>query len=183
MITSFSVENYRSINERITLSFEASPGIKDMNNSGYSTVATLRILNIMAFYGANSSGKSNVFKAVGSMKNLVVHSVRLNDGERLPYDPFLLSDKPMRPTRFEIAFVDGMDKFWYGFCYTAQRIEEEWLVAKYPKRAKKTLLRRSFDNDVEIDTENFSEGNTIVTGNVPLNDNRLFISLAAQLGG
>lgn len=182
MIASFSAENYRSIDERITLSLEASTGIKDMGNRGFTFVASLRILNAMAFYGANSSGKSNVFKAIGMMRGLIIHSVRLNDGEKLPYEPFLLSDQPMRPTRFEMGFVDGPDKFWYGFSYNAERIMEEWLVAKYPKRSLKTLLKRTPEG-IEVDTDNFGEGNTITTGNVPLNGNRLLISLAAQLGG
>lgn len=183
MITNFSVENFRSIDERITLSLEASTGIKDMGTNGYSTVAGLNVLNATAFYGANSSGKSNVFKAVSRMRSLIVQSIRLNDGERLPYDPFLLSDTPMRPTLFELSFVDGTDKFRYGFRYTAQRIEEEWLIVKFPKRSVKTLLNRTSSNIMEIDRDNFSEGKTIVNGNVPLNDNRLFISLSAQLGG
>ena len=183
MITNFSVENFRSIDERITLSLEASTGIKDMGTNGYSTVAGLNVLNATAFYGANSSGKSNVFKAVSRMRSLIVQSIRLNDGERLPYDPFLLSDTPMRPTLFELSFVDGTDKFRYGFRYTSRRIEEEWLIVKFPKRSVKTLLNRTSSNIIEIDRDNFSEGNTIVNGNVPLNDNRLFISLSAQLGG
>lgn len=182
MIASFLVENFRSIDEPITLSLEASTGIKDMGNRGFTPFVGLHILNAMAFYGANSSGKSNLFKAVGMMKKLIIHSIRLNDGERLPYDPFLLSDKPQRPTRFEMAFADGSDKFRYGFSYTAERIVEEWLIAKYPKRSLKTLLKRSPEG-IEIDNDNYGEGNTITTGNVPLNDNRLFISLAAQLGG
>lgn len=182
MISAFSVENYRSIDERVMLSLEASTAIKDMENKGISAVANMRILNTTAFFGANSSGKSNVFKAVRLMRNLVIQSIRLNDGEKLPFDPFLLSDKPMRPTRFEIEFVDGGDKFQYGFSYMAERIEEEWLVVKYPRKSMKTLLKRTQDS-IEIDNQNFSEGNNIISGNVPLNGNRLFISLSAQLGG
>ena len=182
MITYFSAENYRSIDEKVELSFEASTGIKDMAERGYTQEAGLRVLNTLAFFGANSSGKSNVFKALGWMRSIIVHSIRLNDGERLPYDPFLLSDKEPRPTRFEMSFAEGSDKFTYGFSYTAERIEEEWLIAKYPRRSLKTLLKRSRES-IEIDQENFNEGNTIVTGNVPLNANRLFISLSAQLGG
>lgn len=183
MVTCFTAENYRSIDEPITLSLEASTAIKDMEHNGYTTVANIHVLNTSAFYGANSSGKSNVFKAVSRMRGLIIHSIRLNDGERLPYDPFLLSDKPMRPTRFEMTFVDGTDRFWYGFSYTAERIEEEWLIAKYPKRSLKTLLKRTTGNTINIDVENYAEGNTIASGGVPLNENRLFISLAAQLGG
>lgn len=182
MVTNFTVENYRSIDERVILSFDASAAIKDMVTRGYTPVFGGRVLNAMAFFGANSSGKSNVFKAVGWMRSIIVHSIRLNDGERLPYDPFLLSDKEPHPTRFELTFVDGQDKFTYGFSYTAERIEEEWLLAKYPRRSLKTLLKRTRDR-IDIDAENFSEGNTIVAGSVPLNANRLFLSLAAQLGG
>lgn len=182
MITNFSAENYRSIDERVELSFEASTAIKDMDNRGFTTIAGSRVLNATAFYGANSSGKSNVFKALARMRNLILNSIRLNVGEKLPYDPFLLSDHPMRPTRFEMAFVDGTDKFWYGFSYTAERIEEEWLKAKFPKRSLKTLMKRNFA-EIEIDEQNFSEGVAIKSGSIPLNDNRLFISLAAQLGG
>lgn len=182
MVTSFSVENYRSIDERINLSLEASMGIKDMDNRGYSTVANARVLNAMAFYGANSSGKTNIFKAVGRMRSIIIQSVRLNDGEKLPYEPFLLSDQPMHPTLFEMSFAAGTDKYCYGFSYTAERIVEEWLIAKYPKRSLKTLFRRT-PEAIQIDEDNFSEGITIKSGNVPLNENRLFISLAAQLGG
>lgn len=182
MITNFTAENYRSIDEEIKLSFEADTGIKDMDNRGYTTVANTRVLNAKAFYGANSSGKSNVFKAIGRMRSIIIHSVRLNDNESLPYDAFLLSDKEPRPTRFEMSFIDGADKFSYGFSYTSQRIEEEWLIAKFPKRSLKTLLKRTVDS-IEIDEQNYSEGISIKEGTIPLNKNRLFISLAAQLGG
>lgn len=182
MITSFTVENYRSIDEEINLSFEAETSIKDMDNRGYTIIANSRVLNAKAFYGANSSGKSNVFRAVGRMRGMIIHSVRLNDNEILPYDSFLLSNKPERPTRFEMSFVDGTDKFTYGFSYTARKIEGEWLIAKFPKRSQKTLLRRT-QSGIEIDSQNYSEGQAIKDGTIPLNNNRLFVSLAAQLGG
>lgn len=182
MIARFTAENFRSIDDEVVLSFEAETGIKDMDGRGYTIVANSRVLNAKAFYGANSSGKSNVFKAVGRMRSMIIHSVRLNDNEKLPYDPFLLSDKEERPTRFEMSFVDGTDKFTYGFSYTARRIEEEWLIAKFPKRSQKTLLRRTQEG-IDIDSQNYMEGQAIKDGTIPLNNNRLFISLAAQLGG
>ena len=182
MIISFAAENFRSIDGEIRLSLKADTGIKDLNNNGYTIVANTCVLNTKAFYGANSSGKSNVFKAVGMMRGIIIHSVRLNDNETLPYDAFLLSDREARPTRFEMSFVDGADKFVYGFSYTAQGIEEEWLTAKFPKRSLKTLLRRTPEL-IEIDVQNYSEGIAIKEGTIPLNNNRLFISLAAQLGG
>jgi AAA15 family ATPase/GTPase len=182
MIASFSVENFRSIDDRITLSFEASAAIKDMDNEGFTMIAGGRILNAKAFFGANSSGKSNVFRAVARMRSLVIQSVRLNNNEQLRYEPFLLTNKPSRYTEFEMSFIDGLDMFRYGFKYNAMGIEEEWLMAKFPKRSLKTLLRRT-RKGIETDDVYFSEGDAIKSGSIPLNNNRLFISLAAQLGG
>ena len=92
-------ENFRSIDNKIELSFEADTGIKDRGNEGVSLIGGKRVLNAAAFFGANSSGKSNVFNAVDMMRLMVVYSVKLNDNERLPYDPYLLSDRESVPTR------------------------------------------------------------------------------------
>ncbi len=179
MLTSFTVENFRSIKDRVSISFNASMAIKDLDNNGYTGAGGDYLLNTIAFYGANSCGKSNLFKAIQRMKSIVVHSVRLNDNEPLPYDPFLLSDCESCPTFFEISFIDGGDKFTYGFSYTIQRIEEEWLYAKFPKRSMKTVFKRNVDT-FEIDEMNFGVG--IPINDQVLNKNRLLLSLSAQLG-
>lgn len=182
MIVRFIAENFRSIDDPIELSFEAETGIKDMDNDGFTLTAGKRVLNTTAFFGANASGKSNVFKAVGMMRAMIIKSVRLNDNERLPYDPFLLSDRAERPTRFEIEFVWGTDKYRYGFSYTERNIEEEWLEAKWPRRSAKMLFKREAD-EIKIDDTNFPEGTTVKNSGATLNHNRLFLSLAAQMGG
>ena len=182
MITRFLAENFRSVDDKVELSFEADMGIKDLGSEGYSAAGGKNMLNAMGFFGANSSGKSNVFLAVGMMRRMILRSVKLNDNERLPYDPFLLSDRDNDPTRFEIEFVDGTDKFKYGFSYTAQRIEEEWLIAKWPRRSEKTLLKRTGDS-IEYDEANFKDGDKVRNAGVTLNNNRLYLSLAAQMGG
>ena len=182
MITRFMAENFRSIDNKIELSFEADTGIKDRGNEGVSLIGGKRVLNAAAFFGANSSGKSNVFNAVDMMRLMVVYSVKLNDNERLPYDPYLLSDRESSPTRFEMEFLDGADKYRYGFSYTAQRIEEEWLEAKRPRRSPKMLLQRQQDV-IHCDEDNYKDGNIVKNSGVTLNKNRLFLSLAAQVGG
>ena len=77
MIVRFIAENFRSIDNPIELSFEAETGIKDMDNDGFTLTAGKRVLNTSAFFGANASGKSNVFKAVGMMRAMIIKSVRL----------------------------------------------------------------------------------------------------------
>lgn len=182
MLIRFTVENYRSIGEEKSLDLCASNAIKDLVNRGYSTVQDKKYLNSIAFYGANSSGKTNFLKAIGQMRNIVLHSVRLNDNEPLPYEPFLLSTKEARPTKFEVSFIDPEDRaqFEYGFKYNEDSIVEEWLDAKFPRKSKKHLFTRT-GTEVIPDSIFFAEGEKFK--DVNLNKNRLFLSLVGQLGG
>lgn len=182
MLNRFTVDNYRSIGDEKSLDLNASNAIKDLANKGYSTVLDKKFLNSIAFYGANSSGKTNFLKAIGLMRGIVLHSVRLNDNEPLPHDPFLLSTRERRPTKFEVSFVDPEDRaqFVYGFEYTEDEIVEEWLDAKLPRKSKKHLFIRTADGIV-TDSSAFVEGEKFK--DVNLNKNRLFLSLVGQLGG
>ena len=182
MLIRFTVDNYRSIGEEKFLNLSASNAIKDLLNKGYTTIQDRKYLNSIAFYGANSSGKTNFLKAIGLMRSIVLHSVRLNDNEPLPYEPFLLSTKEARPTKFEVSFIDPEDyaQFEYGFKYNEDSIVEEWLDAKFPKKSKKHLFRRT-DTVIFPDPTSFAEGEKFK--DVNLNKNRLFLSLVGQLGG
>lgn len=49
-----------------------------------------KLLPLAVLYGANSGGKTNLILAISTMCNMVRRSVRLNNGDILPYDPFAL---------------------------------------------------------------------------------------------
>jgi len=89
MLINFTVGNYRSFKEKKTLSMEAT-AIKELKESVIEE-NKYRLLPSAVIYGANSSGKSNLLKAIATMKGVVLSSVRLNPGETLDYDPFALS--------------------------------------------------------------------------------------------
>lgn len=190
MLTKFKIENFRSIKKEVTLCFDAVKGITDkivgMNNSGpltgYTSQLHNSVLNSIVFYGANSSGKTNFIKALSCMKSMIIHSVRLNDNESLPFDPFLLSAQRNDTTLFEICYIEKSVMFRYGFRYNQTEIVEEWLYMKKPNSAIKQLLYRK-NNNISIDETAFEEGKSIKDDIVKLNKNRLFISLSAQLGG
>lgn len=189
MIKKFSIDNFRSINNRVYISFEASSAIKDLNNQGFSEIINNKLLNVFAMYGANSSGKSNILMAMGTMRSIVCRSVKLNENDFLPYDPFIFSNQPQRPTTFEIEFFIDTDFYQYGFSYNKQEIIAEWLNAKYQRRSQKQLFRREYQRIPILDNNAFAEGLEIKQalesegGKIKLNANRLLISLAGQLGG
>ena len=121
MLVNFTIKNYRSFKQERTFSMEAS-SIKEHKVSVISK-NKYNLLPLSVFYGANSSGKSNLIKAIGTMRYIIEHSVRLNVSDTLPYDPFALDeDSNSQPTSFEIQFIKGEALYRYGFEYNYLRM-------------------------------------------------------------
>lgn len=181
MLLRFTVGNFRSFSQEMTLDLIASNGLRDNIDGAFTNVEKYKILNSIAFYGANSSGKTNFLRAIGTMRSIIVHSVRLNDNESLPYDPFLLTTGEKHPTKFEAVLYNIPERatYTYGFEYNQTTISKEWLYAKFPRKASKTLFERNGERYIS-DQINFVEGQNIT---VKLNNNRLLLSLVGQLGG
>jgi AAA15 family ATPase/GTPase len=116
--------------------------------------------------------------ALAAMKNCVLSSVRLNDNEALSYQPFLLAkDSIEQPTFFEIVFIAEKRTFRYGFEYNQSEIRNEWLF-EVKKTKENPLFIRTIEGIGVSDAFPEGKGKESAT-----NNNRLFISLVAQLGG
>lgn len=174
MLVQFTVGNFLSFRTKRTLSLEAK-GISELKEN-ISSFKKEKILRSAVLYGANSSGKSNLIKAMERMREVVLTSVRLNDSDELHYSPFLLStDTADQPTFFEIVFWIETSKYRYGFEYTSSQIVNEWL---FTGKAENPLFIRTIEGIGVSDKFSEGEGHESKT-----NDNRLFLSLVAQLGG
>lgn len=174
----FTIGNYLSFCEKRTFSMEAS-SIKDAPLTNVFIQNRHKILRSAAIYGANSSGKSNFISALGTMGQMVLDSVKLNDNDELMYDPFLLSDETKtKPTHFEIVYLQDNERIRYGFEYTLNHIVGEWLFIKRGNKPEEALFLRTEEGIGIADTFNEGAGLEEKT-----NDNRLFLSLVAQLGG
>ena len=157
MIVNFTVKNYRSFKQERTFSMEAS-SIKE-NKESVINKGKYNLLPLAVFYGANSGGKSNFIQAISTMRSMVRRSVRLNEGDALPYDPFALDENSdSLPTLFEIQFIQGEVLYRYGYEYDKTDIISEWLYEKRFGEKEYELFMRS-------------------------RENRLFLSLVAQLKG
>ena len=173
MIIEFTVGNFLSFYEKRTISFEAQ-SISELKPNVIK-YEKYKLLRSAVIYGANSSGKSNLIKALDRMRENVLQSVKLNDLDELDYTPFLLSDESeSNPTFFEVIFLDkNNNRLRYGFEYNLTHIINEWLFD-----GKTPLFLRTKDG-IGV-SEKFEEGKGKEKST---NDNRLFISLVAQLGG
>ncbi len=178
MIIEFTVGNFLSFNERRTISFEARGGVSELKDNFFK-FDKQKLLRSVVLYGANSSGKSNLIQAFATMKNCVLNSVKLNETDELNYSPFLLSTlSENQPTFFEIVFIFQNQTFRYGFEYNQTAIINEWLF-EVKKPTKEDVLFVRSDKGIAV-SDKYAEGKGKEEST---NNNRLFISLVAQLGG
>ena len=178
MIIEFTVGNFLSFNEKRTIGFEARGGVSELKDN-FFTFEKRKLLRSGVIYGANSSGKSNLIKALEKMRECVLSSVKLNDTDKLSFSPFLLSSETKnKPTFFEMIFVAGSQIFRYGFEYNLCEIINEWLFSVKNSGKEELLFVRTQEGIAVADK--FAEGKGKEEST---NDNRLFISLVAQLGG
>ena len=88
MLVRFSVENWMSFRNRSTLSMLATLERQHGDRVPLVQKYSARILPVAIIYGGNASGKSNLFKALYFVRNLVTRGVSLEG--MIPVEPFLL---------------------------------------------------------------------------------------------
>jgi hypothetical protein len=184
MLLNFAVTNYRSIKERQVFSMLAVDGLPHKESLIHGKDG-ISILPVALLFGANASGKSNILRAFGTMRQMVLNSVRLNPDDTLDeYEPFLLDEESRNNnTEFEAEFTirgeGGIEQLYrYGFAFSESLITEEWLY-RHEKSNEIELFYRD-RNKVQVNEMTFPEGKGKED---TLNSNRLFLSLIAQLNG
>ena len=182
MLIGFSVGNYKSFKETVTLSMVASSITeedRELNeNNVFPINDKLSLLKSAAIYGANASGKSNLIAAINFMKWFVLNSSKETQvSEAIDIEAFRLStDTEKEPSFFEIVFLLEGKTFRYGFEVNAQEVVSEWLF-QADDSEEKVLFERDFDNFILND---FPEGQGISD---KTRSNALFISVVAQFNG
>ncbi len=178
MLINFTFKNFRSFRDEMTLSMEAA-SIQELSEAVVKSCDE-ELLPVAVMFGANSSGKSNVLKALKAMRDVLLNSVKLNPKDKLDAEPFCLDlTSAEQPTSFEIQFTLNGSKFRYGFDYTANEILAEWLYEKRVGEREFELFLRS-GNEFKISKTRFAEG---IGKQDATPSNRLFVSLVAQLNG
>ena len=185
MLLNFAVTNYRSIKERQVFSLMAVEGLPH-EESLIRSGDNIPILPVALLFGANASGKSNILRAFGMMRQMVLDSVRLNPDDTLDeYEPFLLDEESRNnDTEFEVEFIlfgshSVKLRYRYGFSFSNKIISEEWLYRQEGNAYEIELFMRT-GGKVQVNEAEFPEGKGKED---TLNSNRLFLSLIAQLNG
>ena len=148
MIINFSVENFSSIKDRVTLSFEATRS--DYLEEYYIVEPKkgLRLLKLGLIYGPNASGKTNILKALTFLRSLVAEPFgKKTDAFR--FEPFLFDrETPHRNTRFSIEFIQNGVKYLYNVELNRKAIVHEELFFYNPKKALVYERETNMDSQV-----------------------------------
>lgn len=181
MLVEFSVENFLSIKEKVTLSMLASKSGKENpdNLIDVGHVPTLKgekLLKSAAIYGANASGKSNFLNSLRFFRDFVRNSHTMHPFEQININRFKLNESCLHePSKFNIVFVKDNIKYEYGFSLDEEKIIEESLYY-YPKGKKSIIFERNHDSEF-IFIQNKIEQEAL---SKRTDSNKLYLSVAVQ---
>lgn len=181
MIRNFFIKNFRSIKDRLDINFEPSQIDDETYFENTFKKGSITLSKVLAFYGMNASGKSNIAISFAALHELVIPSM---NAPILPYYPFIFSkDTKIAPTEIGIEFsLDNEDAsfvYRYYVKYDANRIIEEKFEKMTSQKPSLIYLRKT-DNqnkttvNIGSTASNTPLLNVLATSIVP---NRTFLSM------
>ncbi len=191
MLIEFSVENFKSIKDKVTFSMLAAPEktlpqniakIKLPKIDGKKN--TNRILKTAAIYGANASGKSNLLKAINIIKKIILNSHLHQPEQQFPIDNFRLDlTYANKPTNFEFIFICNEIKYAYNVSLTKNKVLEEnlyfWPNGRQVKVFERTGNQIEFGSFYKAKNKEDELRNKIYAEDTA--ENTLFLSMANRV--
>ena len=173
MLIEFSVKNFLSFKDKVTLSMEKGNGDEKLEN--VFTKNDVDLLRTTAIYGAKASGKTNILKAFTCAILMIRNSNFMNTTNKwFSIKPFLFDKKTSKePSEFEFIFIANDVKYRYFFSADANKIYDEILDAYYTQKPT-NIFTRTNTNDYEFNNDK-SKLESIAAKNT---ENKLFLTTA-----
>ncbi|MCK4796060.1 MAG: ATP-binding protein [Spirochaetes bacterium] len=179
MLIQFSVTNYKSIKNTLTLDMSATAFKEHKNKNIFPVLrGKLDLLKSACIYGPNASGKSNFIRAMKNVRDMVLRSAGTQVGDIIPVVNFKLSSETENaPSKFEVCFVIEGRLYRYGFSVDRAMVHSEWLYGVINKKEVKFFQRKK--DRIKV-SSHFKEGILLIDKTRP---NALFLSVVAQFNG
>lgn len=172
MIIEFFVQNFRSIKDSVTLSFEATNSTELDDFYIIEVMPGLRLLKLGLIYGANASGKTTVLSALDFLRNIIIQPFHRKT-QHFDYQPFLFDENSRDENSiFRLQFVQNKTKYLYELEMNYRAIVDEKLYYYQPKKAlvyhrktdeKKQLTQINFGSKLDVNKQHKAilEANTL----------------------
>lgn len=187
MLLQFNFKNFRSFKDDTILDLTVQKN-SDASDSFFS-LGNESVLPIIAVYGANACGKSNLYRAFEFMSKFVALSFMYgdesNNNETYMPSPYLFdSESANDDSSFEVYFSipnsEPETVYNYGFCVNKYKVTEEWLNKKDKDSEDFSLVFYRGGEQNELDLSGIPEDSR-QNIKVALEDQVLVVSLGAKL--
>ena len=189
MLVQFRFKNFKSFRDEAVLDLSAAK-MTEFSERVVS-IGGERLLRTAAIYGANASGKSNVYEALLYMSVYVMDSFNYGDDREgfAQYRPipFLFdSTSADEESLFEVYFMlpgDSREKMYhYGFCVNHDSVTEEWLntKAKTARKYNPVFYRNEKEGEKDLDLSGLTKSGR-ENVRAALDSRTLIVSLGAKL--
>ncbi|GAA5220839.1 AAA family ATPase [Membranihabitans marinus] len=134
MIINFSLQNFGSVKDKQTLTFEADKS-EHLNDYYIIDTSGFRLLKLALIYGANASGKTTILKGLEFLRDLVLEPEEKKT-DILDFKPFLFDkETPNQTSILSIDFLQNGIRYDYEVEFTEKAIVSEKLDNYNPKKA------------------------------------------------
>jgi Predicted ATPases len=147
MIIKFSVQNFGSIKDEQTLSFEADKS-EHLEDYYIIPVNGLRLLKLGLIYGANASGKTTILKALNFLREIATKP-KEKKTDTFDFSPFLFdSETPNQNTKLSIDFIQNSVRYSYEVELNQKAIVSEKLDFYSPNKAN--VYKRTTNQETQF---------------------------------
>lgn len=173
MLLDFTIRNVLSIKNEAFFDLNATSD--SSHEHSLIKIGKKRLLPTAAIYGANASGKSNLFKALLSAISFVQFSNSMQINSPIRITPFLFDENSKTsPSEFVFTFINNNIKYSYGFSADSNKVHDEFLY-EYKSAKPSLIFERSNTNDYRFTAAKKSEFKQYIS---KTSNNKLFLSTA-----
>ena len=161
MLIRFRTSNFLSFDQEQELSMIAGNTKKKENH--LIDENNLKLLKFSAIYGANASGKSNLFKAINFSKNIILAGIKVNLANL--YCRIKDSNKnKISSFEYEIKIDNRFYAYGFDLMLSKNSIQAEWLYELDKNKNKEVLIfNRRLNEDININNEYFDNDDAIIS--------------------
>ena len=130
MFLKFKVKNYKSIGEEAGIDMVAGSG-SDNKHFLFIEKNNVKILPMLAIFGVNVSGKTNLIEALCNMCLDIKDSYKNGFNDLMRVNPNLFNGELReQPTEYEMCLAIKDKEYRYGYAANKEEIKKEWLYVR-----------------------------------------------------
>lgn len=157
MLIRFTVENFLNFKDETQLQMFPGQGQQPLRHViPPENKEDIPVLKTAAIFGPNASGKSNIIRAINTAQNMILKSATRDErfeDQRFKFKKAYL----LKPTSFEFEIKTSEYNYAYGFSYTPDYIQREWLYRISKTEQKMIFEKESPESGYKIEESYFNE--------------------------